>query len=108
MAGSMAFKESFNQAKPVILEPVMAVEAVTPEQYMGDVIGDLNSKRGQVNEMTDRANAKVISAEVPLSEMFGYATALRSMTQGRASYSMEFKQYQEVPKSVAEEIKKNK
>jgi elongation factor G len=108
MAGSMAFKESFNQAKPVILEPVMAVEAVTPEQYMGDVIGDLNSKRGQVNEMTDRANAKVISAEVPLSEMFGYATALRSMTQGRASYSMEFKQYQEVPKSVAEDIKKNK
>ena len=108
MAGSMAFKESFNQAKPVILEPVMAVEAVTPEQYMGDVIGDLNSKRGQVNEMTDRANAKVISAEVPLSEMFGYATALRSMTQGRSSYSMEFKQYQEVPKSVAEEIKKNK
>ena len=108
MAGSMAFKESFNQAKPVILEPIMAVEAVTPEQYMGDVIGDLNSKRGQVNEMVDRANAKVIHADVPLSEMFGYATALRSMTQGRASYSMEFKQYQEVPKNIAEEIKKNK
>ena len=84
----------------------MKVEIVTPEQYMGDVIGDLNSKRGQVSEMVDRAGAKVIHAEVPLSEMFGYATALRSMTQGRASYSMEFAKYQEVPKSVEEELKK--
>ncbi|MBU1203358.1 elongation factor G [Patescibacteria group bacterium] len=108
VAGSMAFKEAFKKATPVILEPVMAVEVVTPEQYMGDVIGDLNSKRGQVHEMSDRAGAKVIDAEVPLSEMFGYATALRSMTQGRASYSMEFKKYAQVPHNVAEEIiKKN-
>lgn len=106
MAGSMAFKAAFAKARPVILEPIMAVEAVTPEQYMGDVIGDLNSKRGQVNEMTDRAGAKVIHADVPLSEMFGYATSLRSMTQGRASYSMQFNRYQEVPSNVAEEIKK--
>ena len=106
VAGSMAFKEAFKQAKPVILEPIMKVEAVTPEQYMGDVIGDLNAKRGQVSEMTDRAGAKVINAEVPLSEMFGYATALRSMTQGRASYSMEFAKYSEVPRNVAEEIMK--
>ncbi|MCB9802490.1 elongation factor G [Candidatus Nomurabacteria bacterium] len=106
MAGSMAFKAAFAKAKPVILEPVMAVEVVTPEQYMGDVIGDLNSKRGQVNEMTDRVGAKVIHADVPLSEMFGYATALRSMTQGRASYSMQFNRYQEVPSNIAEEIKK--
>lgn len=106
VAGSMAFKAAFNQAKPVILEPIMKVEAVTPEQYMGDVIGDLNSKRGQVSEMTDRAGVKVIHAEVPLSEMFGYATTLRSMTQGRASYSMEFLKYQEVPRNIAEEIMK--
>ena len=108
MAGSMAFKTAFNAAKPVILEPIMAVEAVTPEQYMGDVIGDLNSKRGQINEMTDRVGVKVIHADVPLSEMFGYATSLRSMTQGRASYSMEFHHYQAVPSNVAEEIKKKK
>ncbi|MBT7553321.1 elongation factor G, partial [bacterium] len=106
VAGSMAFKAAFKAAKPVILEPIMKVEAVTPEQYMGDVIGDLNAKRGQVSEMTDRAGAKVINAEVPLSEMFGYATALRSMTQGRASYSMEFAKYSEVPRNVAEEIMK--
>ncbi len=108
MAGSMAFKEAFNKAKPVILEPIMKVEVVTPEQYMGDVIGDLNSKRGQINEMTDRAGAKVIHADVPLSEMFGYATGLRSMTQGRASYSMEFNRYQEAPKNIAEGIIKKK
>ncbi len=106
IAGSMAFKAAFNKAKPIILEPIMKVEVVTPEQYMGDVIGDINSKRGQVNEMIDRANAKVIHAFVPLSEMFGYATSLRSMTQGRASYSMEFYQYQEVPTNIAEAIKK--
>ncbi len=106
IAGSMAFKSAFNKAKPIILEPIMKVEVVTPEQYMGDVIGDINSKRGQVNEMMDRANAKVIHAFVPLSEMFGYATSLRSMTQGRASYSMEFYQYQEVPSNIAEAIKK--
>jgi elongation factor G len=104
VAGSMAFKAAFHKAKPVILEPVMRVEVVTPEQYMGDVIGDLNSKRGQILEMFDRAGVKVIHAEVPLAEMFGYATSLRSMTQGRASYSMEFKKYQEVPRNIAEEI----
>ncbi|MFA6466878.1 MAG: elongation factor G [Patescibacteria group bacterium] len=108
VAGSMAFKAAFRLANPVILEPIMKVEAVTPEQYMGDVIGDLNSKRGQISNMTDRAGAKVINAEVPLAEMFGYATALRSMTQGRASYSMEFAKYQEVPRNVAEEIMKKK
>ena len=106
VAGSMAFKEAFRQAKPVILEPIMKVEVVTPEQYMGDVIGDLNSKRGQVSEMTDRVGVKVIHATVPLSEMFGYATSLRGMTQGRASYNMEFDKYSEVPKNIAEEIMK--
>jgi elongation factor G len=106
VAGSMAFKEAFRQAKPVILEPIMKVEVVTPEQYMGDVIGDLNSKRGQVSEMTDRVGVKVIHATVPLSEMFGYATSLRGMTQGRASYNMEFDKYSEVPKTIAEEIMK--
>ncbi|PWB38437.1 MAG: elongation factor G [Parcubacteria group bacterium] len=106
VAGSMAFKEAFKRAKPIILEPVMKVEVVTPEQYMGDVIGDLNSKRGQVHNMSDRAGAKVIDAEVPLGEMFGYATTLRSMTQGRASYSMEFQKYSQVPTNIAEEIKK--
>jgi len=104
VAGSMAFKAAFREAKPIILEPIMRVEAVTPEQYMGDVIGDLNAKRGQIAEMTDRGGVKVIKAEVPLAEMFGYATTLRSMTQGRASYSMEFAKYQEVPRNVAEEI----
>lgn len=106
VAGSMAFKEAFKKASPVILEPVMKVEVTTPEQYMGDVIGDLNSKRVQVHEMKDRVGVKVIDAEVPLSEMFGYATALRSMTQGRASYSMEFDKYAQVPHNVAEEIMK--
>ncbi|MDQ5938397.1 MAG: elongation factor [Patescibacteria group bacterium] len=106
IAGSMAFKEGFNKANPAILEPVMSVEVVTPEQYMGDIIGDVNSKRGQVNEMFDRAGAKVIHAMVPLSEMFGYATTLRSMSQGRSSYNMTFAKYQEVPTNIADEIKK--
>jgi elongation factor G len=106
IAGSMAFKEGFNKANPAILEPVMSVEVVTPEQYMGDIIGDINSKRGQVNEMFDRAGAKVIHAMVPLSEMFGYATTLRSMSQGRSSYNMTFAKYQEVPTNIADEIKK--
>jgi len=106
VAGSIAFKDAFKQADPIILEPIMAVEVVTPEQYMGDVIGDLNAKRGQVSEMVDRVNNKVITATVPLSSMFGYATSLRGMTQGRASYSMEFKEYREVPKNIAEEIMK--
>jgi len=104
IAGSMGFKEACRKAKPVLLEPIMKVEVITPEASMGDVIGDLNSKRAVINEMTNRGQAKVIDAHVPLGEMFGYATALRSMTQGRASYSMEFSNYQEVPRNVAETI----
>jgi len=104
IAGSMGFKEACRRAKPVLLEPIMKVEAITPEANMGDVIGDLNSKRAVINEMTNRGQAKVIDAHVPLGEMFGYATSLRSMTQGRASYSMEFSHYQEVPRNVAEAI----
>jgi len=104
IAGSMAFQEACRHASPIILEPVMKVEAVTPEDFMGEVIGDLNSKRAQIEEMGDRANVKFIKAKVPLAAMFGYATQLRSMTQGRASYSMEFAYYAEVPRNVAEEI----
>jgi elongation factor G len=104
IAGSMAFQEASRKAKPVILEPVMKVDVITPENFMGDVIGDLNSRRGQIEEMGDRGQAKAISAKVPLANMFGYATQLRSMTQGRASYSMEFAYYNEVPRNVAEEI----
>jgi elongation factor G len=104
MAGSMAFKTAVLNSKPVLLEPVMKVEAVTPEDFMGTVIGDLNSKRAQIQEMGDRGNVKTVRAIVPLAEMFGYATSLRSMTQGRASYSMEFHAYQEVPPNVAKTI----
>ncbi len=109
MAGSMAFKEAVNRADAIILEPMMKVDVVTPESSMGDVIGDLNSKRGQVEEMLDQGQVKLVKAKVPLASMFGYATQLRSMTQGRASYSMEFSHYQEVPGNVAKEIiEKNK
>ena len=104
IAANMAFREACKRAKPILLEPIMKVEVVTPESFMGDVIGDLNSKRAQINEMRERGQIKVIDAEVPLSEMFGYATELRSMTQGRASYSMEFKNYQEVPSNIAQQI----
>jgi len=104
IAAVQAFKAAARIANPVLLEPIMKVEAVTPEEFMGDVIGDLNSKRAKILEMVDRGNMKVVIAEVPLSEMFGYATSLRSMTQGRASYSMEFLNYQEVPKNVAAQI----
>ncbi|MAF24877.1 elongation factor G [bacterium] len=104
IAGSMAFQEAFKRADPVLLEPIMKVEITTPEQFMGDVIGNLNSKRGQVGEMRDAGQSKLIESKVPLAEMFGYATELRSMTQGRASYSMEFLHYFEVPRNVAEEI----
>ncbi len=104
MAGIMAFKDAVRKADPILLEPVMKVEVTTPEEYMGNVIGDLNSKRGQIDQMTDRGNLKVIDAKVPLAEMFGYATALRSMSQGRANYSMEFLHYAEVPRHVAEAI----
>jgi elongation factor G len=104
IAGSMAFQEAVKRAKPVILEPVMKIEVITPEDFMGEVIGDLNSKRAKVQEMRDRGQMKVVDAFVPLAEMFGYATSLRSMTQGRASYSMEFDHYAEVPKNVEQEI----
>ncbi len=104
LAGSMAFLAACRKANPVILEPIMKVEVVTPEQYMGDSIGDLNSKRGQIQEMVDRGQMKVVKAMVPLASMFGYATSLRSMTQGRASYSMEFDHYAEVPNNVAATI----
>ncbi|HEX6693796.1 MAG TPA: elongation factor G [Longimicrobiales bacterium] len=104
IAGSMAFKEACRRAGPVLLEPVMDVEVVTPMDYMGDVIGDLSSRRGKIGGMTQRGGGQVIAASVPLSEMFGYSTQLRSLTQGRAVYSMQFSRYEEVPKSKAEEI----
>jgi elongation factor G len=104
IAGSMAFREAARRAKPVLLEPVMAVEVVTPEEFMGDVIGDLNRRRGRIEGMEPRGNAQVIRAFVPLAEMFGYATDLRSQTQGRATYTMQFERYAEVPAPLAEEI----
>jgi len=104
VAGSMAFRDAALKAKPVILEPIMKVEVVTPELFMGDVVGDLNSKRGQINEMRNRGLMKVIDAMVPLAEMFGYATSLRSMTQGRATYSMEFDHFADTPNNIAQKI----
>jgi elongation factor G len=104
IAGSIALKKGVRQDKPVLLEPIMAVEVVTPDDYMGDVIGDLSSRRGKVEGMEQRGNAQVVRAHVPLSEMFGYATDLRSRTQGRATYTMQFDSYQQVPGSIAEEI----
>jgi elongation factor G len=104
VAGSLAMKEAAQRAKPVLLEPVFSVEVVTPEEYMGDVIGDLNRRRGQVSGMEQRGNAQVISATVPLSEMFGYATDVRSTTQGRATYTMQFERYDEVPPNIAEKV----
>jgi elongation factor G len=104
IAGSMGFKDAASRARPVLLEPIMSVEVVVPENYMGDVIGDLNSRRGKVERMEPRAGTQVITAKVPLASMFGYATDLRSMTQGRANYTMHFSHYDEAPKSVAEGI----
>jgi elongation factor G len=106
IAGSMAFKEGFAKAKPVLLEPIMSVEVVTPEEYSGDVIGDLNRRRGQITGMDESPSGKVVTADVPLSEMFGYATTVRSMSQGRATFTMEFKKYVEVPNNVAETVLK--
>jgi elongation factor G len=100
----MAFQEGFKKADPVILEPVMKIEVTTPEEFMGDVIGDLNAKRGQIHKMEDRAGYKIVRADVPLGSMFGYTTNLRSMSQGRASSVMEFSHYAEVPRNVAQEI----
>ena len=104
IAGSMAFKEAMRRAKPKLLEPVMAVEVTTPEDYLGDVMGNLNSRRGRIESMSPVGNAQTVKASVPLSEMFGYATDLRSMSQGRANFTMQFDRYEEVPQSIATEI----
>ena len=101
IAGSMAFKNAMAKADPVLLEPIMKVEVIVPEDYMGDVMGDLNSRRGRIEGMEAQAGAQVIRAFVPLSEMFGYSTTLRSRTQGRGNYSMEFDHYEEVPKEYS-------
>jgi elongation factor G len=104
IAGSMAFKEAARKAKPVMLEPIMDVEVVVPQEYMGDVISDLTSRRGKIGGMYQRTDAQVVAARVPLSEMFGYATSLRSLTQGRAVYTMQFSRYKELPQSLAEDL----
>jgi len=103
-AGSMAFKKAAEIARPVLLEPIMSVECVTPEDYLGDVVGDLSSRRGRIEGMEARGNTQVVRAQVPLSEMFGYSTDLRSRTQGRATYTMQFHSYQQVPEGIASEI----
>jgi elongation factor G len=104
IAGSMAFKSAFMKSKPVLLEPVMQVEVVVPEQYMGDVIGNLSSRRGHIEAMESRLGVQTIKAKVPLAAMFGYATDLRSLTQGRGTHTMEFSEYREVPKNLAEQL----
>ena len=104
IAGSMAWRDAAKDADPVLLEPVMAVEVVTPEDYMGDVMGDISSRRGKVQGMEMRNNTQVIGARVPLAEMFGYATDLRSATQGRATYTMQFESYEPAPRNVSEEV----
>jgi elongation factor G len=104
IAGSMAFKEAAKQARPIILEPIMEVEVTTPSEYLGDVIGDLSSRRGKIGGMTQRSENQVVAADVPLAEMFGYSTTLRSMTQGRSVYSMQFDHYEQVPKNIEEQI----
>jgi elongation factor G len=106
IAGSMAIQDAAKKADPVILEPIMRIEVVTPEEFMGGIMGDINGKRGRVEKMDDRVGTKVIDAFVPLSEMFGYSTALRSMSQGRASYSMEFDHFAEVPNHIAQKLSK--
>jgi elongation factor G len=106
VAGSMAFKEAFNKANPALLEPIMKVEVVTPEDYMGDVMGDLSRRRGLLQGSDDTPSGKVINAMVPLGEMFGYATAMRSMSQGRATFTMEFDHYAEAPTNIAEAVMK--
>ncbi len=106
IAGQMAFRKAAEMAKPVLMEPIMSVEVVTPEEYMGDVMGDLSSRRGRIGSMEARGNTQVVNAQVPLSEMFGYSTDLRSRTQGRATYTMQFSEYQQVPEAIAQEIVK--
>ncbi len=105
IAGSMAFKEAMEKAKPILLEPIMKVEVIMPEEYMGDVIGDINSRRGRIEGMEPRSGVQVVRGYVPLAEMFGYATDLRSNTQGRAVYSMQFDHYEPVPSSIAEKFR---
>jgi elongation factor G len=104
IAGSMAFKEAAAKGGPKLLEPMMDVEVVVPEEYMGDVIGDLSSRRGRIGGMFRRSDAHVVAASVPLAEMFGYSTRLRSITQGRAVYSMQFSRYEQMPQAMAEQI----
>jgi len=104
IAGSVALQEAIRRAKPVLLEPIMRLEVVIPAEFFGDVIGGLSAKRGKIEETKDRLNLKVISVEVPLAEMFGYATALRSLTEGRGTFTMEFDHYEEVPNNIAQEI----
>jgi elongation factor G len=104
VAGSIAFREAAKRAEPILLEPIMDVEVVTPEDYLGDVMGDLNSRRGKILGIKPRKNGQVVKATVPLAEMFGYATAVRSMTQGRALFTMQFAHYGEVPKTIADGI----
>jgi elongation factor G len=104
IAGSMGFKDAAKKANPVLLEPIMSLEVIVPEDYMGDVIGDLNSRRGKIQGMKARGSAQVITAEVPLAEMFGYATDLRSKTQGRGTFTMQFAHYDMVPKAIADQI----
>jgi elongation factor G len=104
IAGSMVLKEAARKAKPVLLEPIFDVEVVTPDEYMGDVIGDLSGRRGRIESMDQRGSDRIVKAQVPLAEMFGYATELRSRTQGRATYTMQFASYQDVPKNIADEV----
>jgi elongation factor G len=104
IASSMAFQEAAKKANPVLLEPIMKLEVVIPTDFFGDVIGDLSARRGRIKETIDRLNLKVIDANVPLSEMFGYATTIRSLTEGRGTFTMEFDSYEEIPKNVAQDI----
>ncbi|MGB9613367.1 MAG: elongation factor G, partial [Candidatus Margulisiibacteriota bacterium] len=108
IAASMAFKEAVKKSKPVILEPIMKIEVVVPEQYLGDVIGNLSSRRGHIEELESHAGIQTIRGKVPLASMFGYATDLRSLTQGRGTFTMEFSQYRQVPPNIAEQITKEK
>ena len=108
IAGSLAFKDAMRKSSPVLLEPIMKVEVTMPEEYMGDIIGDINSRRGRIEGMDDLGGGKIVRAFVPLSEMFGYSTDLRSRTQGRGNYSMFFESYEPVPKSVQEKVLSNK
>ena len=104
IAGSVALQSACRKAKPILLEPIMKLEVIVPEEFFGDTIGDLSARRGKIEETKDRLNLKVIETKVPLSEMFGYATSLRSLTEGRGTFTMEFDHYEEVPNNIAEEI----